>query len=319
MAKRKRLEMPTEAVSPDLEAKSAFPAPRARMPIAEVAGEVAGRAALEEVAREMTAAEEEGRVIKTLPLAAIEMHHLSRDRIVLDDDEMEALTASIAARGQQTPIEVVRLSGGKFGLISGLRRTEALRALGKTQVLALIRSPDSGQGAYLAMVEENEIRSNLSFYERANIAVAATGQGVFDSPKAAVKVLFAHTPKAKRSKILKFVALREAIGASLRFPTAIPEHLGLALVKAFEADAALAGRVVATLKAADPQDAAAERKALEAALKRPSGAGARKPEHIADGLMLEVKNGRAVVSGKAVDQALLNHLRDWLSAYSAKS
>ena len=68
MAKRKRLELPTDTVSPDLETKSAFPAPRAKMPIADVAGEVAGRAALEEVAREMTAAEGEGRIVKKLPL-----------------------------------------------------------------------------------------------------------------------------------------------------------------------------------------------------------------------------------------------------------
>ena len=36
------------------------------MPIADVAGDTAGRAALEEVAREMTEAEEEGRVVKKL-------------------------------------------------------------------------------------------------------------------------------------------------------------------------------------------------------------------------------------------------------------
>ena len=43
MAKRKRLEVPTEPVSVDLETKSAFTSPRARMPIAEVASEAAGR------------------------------------------------------------------------------------------------------------------------------------------------------------------------------------------------------------------------------------------------------------------------------------
>lgn len=130
MAKRKRLEVPTETISSDLETKSAFPAPRARMPIAEVAGEVAGRAALEEVAREMTAAEEEGRVVKKLPLDRIVLRHLARDRMVLDEEEMTALTASLEARGQQTPIEVLPLGDGTYGLISGLRRMEALKRLG---------------------------------------------------------------------------------------------------------------------------------------------------------------------------------------------
>ena len=309
MAKRKRLELPADTVSPDLETKSAFPAPRARMPIAEVAGEVAGRAALEEVAREMTVAEDEGRIVKKLPLDKIATHHLSRDRMVLDDEEMAALTASIAERGQQTPIEVVPLPGGQFGLISGLRRLEALRRLDAGHALALVRSPETSQAAYQAMVEENEIRANLSFYERANIAVAAVGQGVYPDVRAAVKALFAHAPKAKRSKIVKFVTLREALGGTLAFPTAIPEHLGLALAQAIEADPKLAGRISKALQTAAPEDAAAERKVLEAALKRPQAKPER--EDIAPGLTLEAKAGRVVLAGKAINSDFIQALRDW--------
>ena len=313
MARRKRLELPTETVSPDLETKSAFPAPRAKMPIADVAGEVAGRAALEEVAREMTAAQDEGRIVKKLPLGKIATHHLSRDRMVFDDGEMEALVASIRERGQQTPIEVVPLSGGKFGLISGLRRLEALRKLQAAEVLALVRAPETSQAAYQAMVEENEIRANLSFYERANIAVATVGQGVYPDARAAVKALFAHAPKAKRTKILKFVTLRETLGASLAFPTAIPEHLGLALEKAITADPKAGARIAAALKAAAPQDAAAERKVLEGALKAPVTPKPA-PEDIAPGLTLEVKAGRAVLAGKAVNSDFIQALRDWAAA-----
>ena len=163
MAKRKRLALPDTEIPPDLETKSVFPAPRARMPIAEVAGDTASRAALEEVAREMTLAEDEGRVVRKLPLDKVSAQHLSRDRLVMDDDELEALTSSIAERGQQTPIEVVQLGGGHYGLISGLRRIAALRALGAEHVLALVRRPDSSREAYRAMVEENEIRAGISF------------------------------------------------------------------------------------------------------------------------------------------------------------
>ena len=122
MAKRKRLQVPTDTIPSDLETKSAFPAPRARMPIADVAGEVAGRAALEEVAREMTAAEEEGRVVKKLPLEQIVLRHLARDRMVLDEEEMAALMASLEARGQQTPIEVLESRFPVRVLRYGLRR-----------------------------------------------------------------------------------------------------------------------------------------------------------------------------------------------------
>lgn len=313
MAKRKRLELPSEPISPDLETKSAFPpAPRARMPIADVAGETAGRAALEEVAREMTAAEEEGRIVKRLPLEKIAIHHLSRDRMVLAEEDMAALTASIAERGQQTPVEVVQLAGGLFGLISGLRRIEALKALGQTDVLALVKTPETSQDAYQAMVEENEIRADLSFYERANIAVAATGQGVYEDVRAAVKELFAHAPKAKRSKILKFVTLRDTLGTALRFPTAIPEHLGFKLAQAIEADRSAATRIARALKQAPPEDAAAERRVLEAALRQPGAAPVR--EDLAPGLRLETRAGRAVLSGKAVDAAFLEDLKAWAAS-----
>ena len=281
------------------------------MPIAEVAGDTAGRAALAEVAREMTVAEDEGRIVKKVPLEKVIQHHLSRDRMVVDEDEMAALKASIEARGQQTPIEVVTISGGRYGLISGLRRVEALRALGAKEVLALVKRPETSADAYQAMVEENEIRANLSFYERANIAVAATGQGVFSDTRAAVKALFAHAPKAKRSKILKFVTIRETLGGALRFPTAIPEHLGLALEQALRADRKLAGRISTALKNASPEDAVAERRVLEAALKRPAANPIR--EEIAPGLMLEARAGRAVLSGSAVTDDFMRAFKAWVA------
>lgn len=312
MAKRKRLSLPQETVSPDLETKSAFQ-PRARMPIAEVAGAAAGQAALEEVAREMTAAEEEGRIVKKLPLASIVGHHLSRDRMVMDAEEMEVLKASIAERGQQSPIEVVRLNGGQYGLISGMRRVEALRALGETEVLALVKRPESSQDAYQAMVEENEIRAGVSFYERANIAVVAAGQGVFPDPRAAVKALFAHAPRAKRSKIGKFVTIRNALGNALSFPTAIPEKLGLALAQALEETPGLAARITKRLTDAKPQDAAAERAVLEAALRRETSPKAE-TETLATGLDWTARAGRAVLSGAAVDEAFLADLREWAAA-----
>ena len=87
------------------------------------------RAALDEVSHAMRAAEAEGRMVRKLPIGRIDATHLNRDRMVLDPEEMETLKASIAARGQQTPFEVLQLSSGRFGLISGLRRLAALRKL----------------------------------------------------------------------------------------------------------------------------------------------------------------------------------------------
>ena len=314
MAKRKRLEVPAEPFSGGLETKSAFPTAPPRMPIAEVAGDTAGRAALEEVAREMTAAETEGRVVKKIPIDKIEIRHLARDRMVLDDEEMEVLKTSMAERGQQSPIEVVGTSSG-YGLISGMRRVAALKALGETHVLALVRRPETAEAAYVAMVEENEIRANLSYYERANIAVMAVGQGVYPTPKRAVSGLFAHTSSAKRSKIAKFVTIRESLGKVLAFPAAIPEKLGLALAAAIEADRTVASRISEALRKTPPEDAAAERRVIERALRTPRTAsdGA---EEIAPGVTFQVKKGRAVLSGPGVTPGFAEALREWAVSHA---
>ncbi len=318
MAKRKRLEVPTGPVSGELETKSTLP-PRSRMPIAEVAGDTAGRAALEEVAREMTAAEEQGRVIKTIPIAEIRLDELNRDRMVIDEAEMETLKASLATRGQQSPIEVLAVSGGGYGLISGLRRVLALKALGQGDVLALVRKPQNAQDAYVAMVEENEIRADLSFYERANIAAMAANSGVYPNAKRAISHLFAHTTSAKRTKIGKFVILRDTLGKALTYPAAIPEKLGLDLAAAIEVDRSVAKRIADTLRNNPPDDAAAERAALERALRGPKGQGgtaAAKPRQIAPGVSLKAAKGRVALSGKGVDDAFIEALEAWAVSHA---
>lgn len=232
-------------------------------PIARVAGDAATQAALAELSEAMTAAREEGRLVLRLALDAVEAEHLVRDRITLDAEELDGLVASIREHGQRTPIEVTELAPGRYGLISGWRRMQALRRLSGGdvrfgQVLALVRRPESAAAAYVAMVEENEIRAGLSYYERARIAGRAVELGVFATEKQALQQLFAHASRARRSKIGSFLAIWRALDASLRFPAAIPERLGLALEKALELDpgrnAAFAGAL-----AADPApDAASE-------------------------------------------------------------
>lgn len=312
MAKRKRLEVPSESNKGMLETKSAFSG-MSRMPIAEVAGDTSVRAALDEVSQAMRTAEAEGRMVRKLPLTAIEVGHLNRDRMVLDPEEMAVLKASLAERGQQTPVEVLHLSSNRFGLISGLRRVQALRDLGVTDVLAFVRKPESAAASYVAMVEENEIRAALSFYERANIAVQAVGAGVYPNAKAAVRGLFAHVSPAKRSKILRFVVLREALGRHLAFPTAIPEKLGLALAGAIQEDKPLASRITDALRKTPPGDAAAERRILERALKTPSPK-APAGQEVAPGVTFKAGKGRVTLSGAGVDAAFEAALRAWIAS-----
>ena len=120
---RRRLDL--SALISDPVAPAATPKP----PIATVAGEAAALSAAEDITAELATAREEGRLAVRLPLDAIEPGHFARDRIAVDDEEMTALKASLAAHGQRMPIDVIAGADGRYGLISGWRRLSALKAL----------------------------------------------------------------------------------------------------------------------------------------------------------------------------------------------
>lgn len=284
MAKRKRLtpaqpgylETGAAALSPGFAAAPSEPTPTPASipPIAQVARDSAASAALAEVTAELETARAEGRLIQALPVMAVQRDHLVRDRVIVDADEMAVLKDSLRSRGQQTPIEVVDLGAGQYGLISGWRRVTALGELHAetgeerfAQVQALLRTPDTAEAAYTAMVEENEIRVGLSPYERARIVAKAVEQGVFPTHKRALQSLFAAASRAKRSKIGSFLTVVAALDGTLRFPGGLTERLGLRLSKALEADADLARTLRARLRKSEAADAAAEAAILEAALR----------------------------------------------------
>lgn len=360
MAKRKRLipfplppdsragDIPTPAgpseVPPGLEVKAFLqpglggglggnPGAMTAPPIARVAAESAAQAALDEMAEVMARARSEGRLVQVLPLEAIDETYLVRDRIGLDEDELAPLVASIRAHGQRMPVEVCDLGQGRHGLISGWRRMQALRWLlaetGEPRfatVLALLRRPADAAGAYVAMVEENEIRHGLSYYERARIAARAVDLGVFDSEKQALQQLFAAASRARRSKIGSFLSIYRLLNDALRFPTAIPERLGLALSRALDQRPGQAAVLAAVLMARPAADAAEEAARLarfvagkDQAGKAPDAAetpSAPVRQEIRPGLFLEVSGGftRPVltVSGPAVDPVFRERLEAWL-------
>lgn len=317
MAKRKRLT-PALISGSDKGSSSEIESVSAKPPIAHIAAETASAAAFAEVADALTSAREEGRLITRLPLAEIKVSHLVRDRVAFDPADMAALKASLDSRGQQVPIEVVPLENnaeGQYGLISGLRRVIALREIGQTEVLALVRQPKNSVAAYLAMVEENEIRSGVSYYERARVASEAARLGLFETPHVAIAHLFGQASPAKRSKIGSFVTVHEALSTVLRFPAAIPERLGLQMAKALGETGRFAQRLEQQLRKTPPQSAEEERNVIAAILR----GGTKKtstPAHteIAPGLRLERGRDRLVIRGSKLtddlEQALVRWLRD---------
>ncbi len=340
MAKRKRLTLPGSDWPDDMAGVSAAAEPKPALapgmglassaPIARVAGDAATVAALDAVSDELRRARREGRLVQSLPIAAIDENYLVRDRLPSEDEDMAALMASLRARGQQSPIDVVDLGGGRFGLISGWRRLTALRHLQDEtgdvrfgHVQALLRQPAEATDAYVAMVEENEIRLGLSYYERARIVAKLVEQGVYETTQKALQSLFSTASRAKRSKIGTFIGIVAALDGALSFPARIPERLGLALAHALARDATLAGRITARLQASPAPDAEAEQ-ALVASLiaepPRPAPVShakqGREPlvaEEPAPGIHLQVQGSRIILSGPGVNGDFRDRLIVWLS------
>ena len=335
MARRMRLTPPQDTfLAPAPLENKALNGPfgsvlRSTAPIAQMAGDAATAAALREVSQELQSARVEGRLVQSVALAAIEVDHLLRDRIHRDDEDMTALRESLRARGQQTPVDLVDLGAGRYGLISGWRRLMALHDLyaetGEARfstIQALLRRPDGSQDAYLAMVEENEIRVSLGHYERARIAAKAAEAGVYPDIQAAVRHLFSTASKAKRSKIGTFVSVFKQLDGALRFPTLISERLGLALAAALEADAGLGPRLAQMLVAAAPTTSGIEQAMLLSALRpvksKPQGdfGMSKETEEIAAGVLLHTAgsaiNPTYTISGPSIDANFRAKLVAWL-------
>jgi ParB family chromosome partitioning protein len=338
MAKRKRLAGadPVRLKQTPLETKAMFPLGVARhaAPIADVARDSAATAALEEMSDRWNAAREGGRIVLAVPHDAIDLEYLHRDRMMIDADEMTSLTQSLSERGQQTPVEVVALLGGGYGLLSGWRRCQGLRALyaqtGEARfatVLALLRSPEEASDAYRTMVDENEIRANLSHYERARVVIKAVDAGVFVDEEAGLAGLFGAVPRARRSKIRSFLVLVNALEGAVSFPDKISERAGLDIVQKIQADTEFGSRLRAALIEVASTDVAAEQAVIKSilassskpekkALHKVMGSDMDAGEEVLGNLqgvrVSRLPNGALILSGAGVTDAFAQKLMAWL-------
>ncbi|WP_010138051.1 ParB N-terminal domain-containing protein [Oceanicola sp. S124] len=343
MAKRKRLtpanpdflggpeerSLPKTGLAGGLSPDEAEALRRPRAPIAEVAGEASAAAALKELSDEMTRARDEGRLIQSLALVEIDTGHLVRDRMFTEEEDLVALIESLRRRGQQTPIEVVDRGQGaapRYGLISGWRRLAALSRLAAedpkfARVLALVRQPASSSEAYVAMVEENEIRVGLSYYERARVTLKAVEEGVYPDLKTALNTLFANVSRAKRSKIKSFTRLVEALDGALSFPTQIGERLGLELAKRLDEEPGLEDRLRGRLAEAGPANAQEEQEVLapvaaaSSAGRAPAAEPAQPVARRGAGVEVSYDPGRARLVLNGVDADLYGALVAWLGKH----
>lgn len=289
MVKRRRLETPSTADLDRIEERFRSETPhRGIAPIAQVAAETAAhlqpegaeqrieRAAIEADAARLRAAQEQGLLMAEIPLDEIDESAIIRDRMTMSDEAITELRQSIAAHGLRLPIEVFELEspsadGPRYGLLSGYRRYLAVRALAELtgadsyrRIRALIRPRFDSGGAFVQMIEENEVREQLSHFERGRIAVIAANQGAFANTEDAVDKLFATGSKAKRSKIRSFALIFEELGDMLHYPEGLTERRGLALASALRRGAE--GRLRDALAGHSPTNADEEWAVLEPAI-----------------------------------------------------
>ena len=176
-----------------------------------------------------------------IPTHLIDDHALPRDRTQLDATALTELRLSIASHGLRTPIEVFSLPDG-YALISGFRRLSATRALHTlTQnpiyatIAATILTPATTAEALTLMVEENDIRADLSPWEKGRIAVASRDEGHFPTLDAAIAALYPNADKMRRSRLRALALLVEELDGTLTNPETLSQRQALRLAAALRA------------------------------------------------------------------------------------
>lgn len=162
-----------------------------------------------------------------IPLSQIAADILPRDRALSDPVALDDLIRSIAAIGLRQPIEVFGLMQTEdqphpYGLISGYRRLMACRALGHTTIQALCCNPADIPAALTAMVTENELRAQISPWEKGRLILRLVEDGTFADADKAVATLYPAASRQQRARLRGFHMVVDVLqNASLRTPEAL--------------------------------------------------------------------------------------------------
>ncbi|PWR02685.1 replication protein [Meridianimarinicoccus roseus] len=254
MSRKRRMfdiEMPEEAAAPQPEPITDVRRGPMASAVRENADSLRARAEAEKairdendaLAHEFVRLKGQGLVMQRVPLDSIRTSKLTRDRREVDPEGLQELCDSIRAIGLSNPIQVERSDDG-FELVQGLRRLSAYRRLdestpggGYAEIPAVVMEQgETLDTLYRRMVDENLIRSDVSFAEMAALAQAYADdvETSATSLDEAVQTLFGSAGKQKRSYIRAFAKMLAMVGPRLEHPNAIPRALGLSLRKKLE-------------------------------------------------------------------------------------
>ena len=125
-----------------------------------------------------------------------------------DESELQLLGETLKGRGQDEPITVRQLDGGKYELIAGHRRVRAARLVGWSELDARVASL-SDREACLATLVHNESNVKLSDYERGLAYQTALKEG-YASTQSGVATVFGCT-QARVSQCLSLFDLPQPL------------------------------------------------------------------------------------------------------------
>jgi ParB family chromosome partitioning protein len=164
-----------------------------------------------------------------IPLDQIATDILPRDRTLADPEADDDLLRSIRTLGLLQPIEVFGIEVDDrhtlpWGLIAGHRRLRACRALGHTTIPAVLCTPADIPAALAAMVAENEVRAQITPWEKGRLLHTLVEMGRFPDAAAAVTALYPSATRQQRARLRGFHDVFEAFNRRL----VTPEGLGTA-------------------------------------------------------------------------------------------
>lgn len=231
--------------------------------------EAAIRAENDQLAHEFVRLKKLGLIVDRVPLDAVRVEKLTRDRAPGRDPELDELKESIRSIGLSNPIRVEQGEDGGYELIQGFRRLAAYRELlaetGDVEAYGhipagLLAKGETLETLYRRMVDENMVRRDISFAEMAALARSylADPQTSADTIDGAIAALFGSAGRQKRIYIRNFAALLDRVGEGIAYPEAIPRALGLALLKRLEKEPGTSALLMRKLATVPGRDAEAE-------------------------------------------------------------
>jgi ParB family transcriptional regulator, chromosome partitioning protein len=210
---------------------------------------------------------------------------LPRDRSHADPAALDDLIRSITTIGLRQPIEVFGLMQDDnqphpYGLISGYRRLMAFRALGRSTIPALCCNPTDIPAALAAMVTENEVRAQISPWEKGRLILRLIEEGTFPDASRAIDTLY---PTASRQQRARLRGFHHVVDTLADTPLRTPESLSTKRMDRLATALRLGGgpAIIATLTAhathALPQQWEALRPILNTILTEPEPGLGPKP------------------------------------------